>query len=131
VTLTAGLGQLEINQYMPLLAHSLLESLRLLRDASAVFADKCIVGITADEERCEELVAKSQALATVLVPALGYETVARLLAASRQAGRTLAAHMAAVGVLSEADAAGLLAPKRMRKLGFEEEDYECLRRPKG
>ncbi|MFP5258384.1 MAG: aspartate ammonia-lyase [Acidobacteriota bacterium] len=129
VTLTAGLGQLEINQYMPLLAHSLLESLRLLRDASAVFADKCIVGITADEERCEELVAKSQALATVLVPALGYETVSRLLAASRKAGRTLAAHMAATGVLAEADAAGLLAPKRMRKLGFEEEDYECLRRP--
>ena len=131
LTLAAGLGQLEINQYMPLLAHSLLESLHLLRDASTVFADKCVAGITADEDRCQELVDKSQALATVLVPALGYDTVSRLLAASRKAGRTLAAHMAATGVLAEADAAGLLAPKRMRKLGFEEEDYECLRRQGG
>ena len=128
VTLVAGLGQLEINQYLPLLAHKLLESIRLLRDASTLFADKCVAGIEADETRCRELVEKSQALATVLVPALGYETVARLMAEAQTAGRSLAAHLDAVGLLPQAEAAELMMPKRMRKLGFEEEDYECLRR---
>jgi aspartate ammonia-lyase len=129
ITLVAGLGQLEINQYLPLLAHSLLQSIKLLRNAATLFADKCVAGITANVERCQELVEKSQALATVLVPALGYETVARLLREAQAAGRSLAAHLDTVGLLPEADAASLLMPKRMRKLGYEEEDYECLRRP--
>jgi aspartate ammonia-lyase len=129
VTLAAGLGQLEINQYLPLVAHALLESLRLLRQTAKIFAEKCVVGITADEARCREQVAASQALATVLVPALGYETVSALLDEARTAGMPLAEHLAARGVMTAATAAELLAPKRMRKLGYEADDYEGVRRP--
>jgi len=127
LTLAAGLGQLEINQYLPLIAHSLLESLRLLGQAASMFAAKCVAGITADEARCRELVEKSHALATVLVPALGYEAVSRLLAEADAAGIPLADHLAAKGILGKDAAAGLLSPRRMRKLGFEEKDYEDIK----
>ena len=132
LTLAAGLGQLQINQFLPLVTQSLLESLRLLRQASRIFADKCVAGITAEEARCAELVAKSHALATVLVPALGYEAVSQLMAAAEAAGIPLAEHLDARGILSREAAAALLAPKRMRKLGFEAQDYAGvggLRRP--
>ena len=132
LTLAAGLGQLQINQFLPLVTQSLLESLRLLRQASRIFADKCVAGITAEEARCAELVAKSHALATVLVPALGYEAVSQLMAAAEAAGIPLAEHLDARGILSREAAAALLAPKRMRKLGFEAQDYGGvggLRRP--
>ncbi|MEA4855975.1 aspartate ammonia-lyase [Solidesulfovibrio sp.] len=128
VTLVAGLGQLQINQFLPLLTHSLLESLRLLVNATAIFADKCVRGITADEPRCRELVEKSHALATMLVPALGYEKVSHLLAEADARGVALADHLEATGVLSRQAAQALLAPKRMRKLGYEEGDYAELTR---
>uniref|UniRef100_I2PXQ7 Aspartate ammonia-lyase n=1 Tax=Desulfovibrio sp. U5L TaxID=596152 RepID=I2PXQ7_9BACT len=131
LTLAAGLGQLQINQFMPLLAHSLLESLRLLVRAARLFTDKCVAGITAGEARCRELVEKSHALATVLVPALGYAAVSRLLAEADAAGRPLAEHLAATGMFAPEDATALLAPKRMRKLGYETEDYACLRQAEG
>jgi aspartate ammonia-lyase len=129
VTLVAGLGQLQINQFLPLLAHSLLESLRLLTNAAGLFADKCVAGITAEEARCRELVEKSHALATMLVPALGYGTVSRLLAEADAKGLPLADHLEATGLLDPETAHALLSPKRMRKLGYEEGDYESLRRP--
>jgi len=124
LTLAAGLGQLQINQYLPLVALTLLESLRLLRRAAAVFADNCIAGITANEARCRELVAKSHALATVLVPALGYEAVSKLLAAADAAGLSLAEHLASRGILGHDAASALLAPRRMRKLGYEAEELK-------
>lgn len=129
VTLAAGLGQLEINQYLPLVAHALLESLRLLRQAASVFAEKCVAGIVANEDRCATLVAASPALATVLVPALGYETVAGLLAEAREAGVPLAEHLSRRGILDAKAAADLLSPRRMRKLGHEPGDLEGIRRP--
>ena len=133
LTLSASLGQLELNQYLPLLAHSLLESLRLLRQGTSVLAERCVAGITANENRCQELVRKSHALATVLVPALGYETVSRLMAEAEAAGVPFADHLAERGICSREIAAELLSPKRMRKLGFEEGEYEGmrLRRPEG
>lgn len=127
VTMAASLGQLQLNQFLPLLAHALLESLRLLRQGVSILAERCVIGITAHEERCRELVAQSHALATVLVPALGYAAVSRLMAEATAAGVPFAVHLAAQGVCSAEAAAELLSPKRMRKLGFEAGDYDGLR----
>lgn len=126
LTLAASLGQLQLNQYLPLLAHSLLESLRLLCRGTVLFAERCVAGITANEARCRELVDRSHALATVLVPALGYGAVSRLMAEAEAAGVPFAEHLAATGVCSAEIAAELLSPKRMRKLGYEAADYEGL-----
>ena len=72
VTLAAGLGQLELNHLLPLITHSLLESLTLLTAACRGLSKDCVEGIEARPQQCRNHVERSAALATVLVPALGY-----------------------------------------------------------
>ena len=78
ITLAAQAGQLELNAFMPLLAHNLFEALELLERAAQLLADKCIAGIEVDEARCRQLLEHSAALATALVPYLGYEKATQI-----------------------------------------------------
>ena len=66
-------GSLELNPFLPLAAHCLLESLDLLANACGVLRRHCVEGIEAAAERCHEGVASSTALVTALVPVIGYE----------------------------------------------------------
>lgn len=68
----SALGQLELNQNMPLIAFSLLESLNLLIRTNRIFAQKCIDGITANEEKLKTALHSSTAILTALLPKLGY-----------------------------------------------------------
>src|SRR4030042_2588692 len=75
----AGLsGNFELNVMMPLIAYNLLQSIRLFANAVNLFSKKCIQGLKADRERCEEMIEKSLALATALTPKIGYEEGARI-----------------------------------------------------
>ncbi len=71
-------GQLELNLMMPLMAHNILESSELLEKGCERFAEKCVKGITANPDRCRELVELSPGLATALVPIIGYEQAAAI-----------------------------------------------------
>lgn len=82
VSLAALQGQLEINHFEPVIASRLFDSIELLAKSSRIFADKCIVGIEADEEQSLKNLMQSSALATVFVPKLGYAEVSRLVQAS-------------------------------------------------
>lgn len=73
ITMAASSGQLELNAFMPLIAESLLESLELLNKGVTLFREKCIEGIKANREKCQETLEKSAALAAALVHHLGYE----------------------------------------------------------
>ena len=73
ITLAAQAGQLELNPFLPLVAHHLLGSIELLTAAVSVFSRRCIAGITADPERCRELLDKSLVAAAALVPHIGYD----------------------------------------------------------
>ncbi len=64
-----AMGNFELNVMLPVIARNLLESIRLLSAVSRVFADKCIHGIEADEERCYRYAASSPAIATGAQPA--------------------------------------------------------------
>jgi aspartate ammonia-lyase len=66
-------GSLELNPFLPLVSHCLLESLDLLTNACAVLRRHCVDGLDADEARCQESVASSTALMTALVPVIGYD----------------------------------------------------------
>ena len=68
VTWSGANGNFELNVMMPVMAHDLLESIRLLANACAVFREKCVRGIEANEERCRELVELSMAMVTSLAP---------------------------------------------------------------
>jgi fumarate hydratase class II len=78
ITLGGLGGHFELNLMMPLIAHNLLQSIRLLSNAAHNFSLRCIKGLEADRERCEEMIEKSLALATALTPKIGYDQAARV-----------------------------------------------------
>src|SRR6202047_3216131 len=69
-------GQLEMNVMMPVMAHNVLESIRLLSNVARAFQDKCVNGIIANPDRCNELVELSMAMVTSLAPLIGYDRAA-------------------------------------------------------
>ena len=74
-----GLGSyFELNVMMPVMAHAMMESIAALSAAARVLAEKCVDGITANEERCRELLEKNPSLATALAPRIGYDLAAAI-----------------------------------------------------
>jgi len=78
ITMAASSGQLELNSFMPLIAESLLESLELLNNGVTLFREKCIEGIKANKEKCQEHLEKSAVLAAVLIHHIGYDQAAHI-----------------------------------------------------
>ena len=78
VTYAGASGSFELNVMLPVIARNVLESLRLLANASRVLADRCIDGITADVERCREYAESSPSVVTPLNRYLGYENAAKV-----------------------------------------------------
>jgi fumarate hydratase class II len=91
VAFAGSQGRFELNTYQPVVARNLLESIALLATSTRLFADRCVAGIEADEERCRRYAESSPAVATALNPLLGYEVVARLVKESRETGRSIRA----------------------------------------
>src|SRR5213592_4266577 len=89
VTWAGANGNFELNVMMPVMAHNLLESIRLLANVVEVFCDKCVTGIVANEERCRELVELSMAMVTSLAPKIGYDRAAEIAKESAKTGRTV------------------------------------------
>ncbi|WP_278263166.1 class II fumarate hydratase [Nocardia sp. AG03] len=69
-------GAFELNVYIPVMARNLLESIRLLANVSRLFADKCVVGLVANEEHLRTLAESSPSIVTPLNSAIGYEEAA-------------------------------------------------------
>lgn len=82
-------GNFELNTMMPVIVHNLLQAIALLADASEVFAARCVEGIAADRETCERMIERSLALATFLVPVLGYDRAAAVARSAWESGRTV------------------------------------------
>lgn len=76
VTVAGSRGNFELNVMMPVLAHSLLESVTLLANVARAFTDRCVVGIQANEVRAQELLEKNPSIATALNPYIGYDEAA-------------------------------------------------------
>jgi len=91
VTITIGgqSGNFELNVMMPVIAYNLLQSISLLANGCVVFAEKCIDGIRADRERCEQMIERSLAMVTSLVPKIGYDQAAAIAKEAYESGRTV------------------------------------------
>lgn len=89
VTFCGANGQFELNTYMPLMGQTMLESIQLLANGAETFAEKCISGITANRERCEELIELSFSLITSLVPLIGYDQAAAIAKEAKATGKTI------------------------------------------
>jgi fumarate hydratase, class II len=82
-------GQLELNVMLPMMASNMLESIRLLANASRVFVAKSLTGIEANRERAEGYVESSISMATALNPLIGYDNAAKIAKKSHATGHTV------------------------------------------
>ncbi len=87
VTMASEAGQLQLNVMEPIIAYSLMESIEMLINGLNTLRSKCIVGITANEERCKNMVLNSIGLVTALNPYLGYENSTKVAAEALKTGR--------------------------------------------
>ena len=117
IAAASAAGSLELNAFMPLIAMCLLESLDLLTQANRILRSECVEGITADEQRCRAHVEASTALATALVPELGYEAASALVQRAVQAGRSVREQVLAEGSLSGEQLDELLSAESVLRLG--------------
>jgi len=106
-------GQLELNAMIPLIAHNLLGSIRLLANASRVFAQRAIRGLEADRARAEGGIERSLAMVTALAPRIGYDRAAEIARAAAESGRTVRELCIERGVLPPDELARLLDPRTM------------------
>ena len=119
ITWAAGNGNLDLNVMMPVMAHNLLESIRILGNAADIFADKCVSGIVANRERCQELVELSMAMVTSLAPRIGYDRAAEIAKESAKTGKTVRQICREKKVLPEAELNAALDPVAMTEPGGE------------
>jgi fumarate hydratase class II len=113
ITLGGLGGYFELNAMMPLIAFNVLESIRLLGNAANNFSRRCIEGLEADPERCEEMIEKSLALATALSPRTGYNEAARIARKAYEQQKTIRQVVEDEGLLSRKEVNRLLDPRSM------------------
>ncbi|MBW2705896.1 MAG: class II fumarate hydratase [Deltaproteobacteria bacterium] len=82
-------GNFELNVMLPVIAYNLLQSISLLASVAALFATKCIAGLTANREACAGYIEKSLALVTALVPEIGYDRAAAVAKKAYESGKTI------------------------------------------
>ena len=110
----SGLGStFELNVMMPVMAYNLLQSIELLSSAARVFADRTVVGMEANRERCESLVEQSLAMCTSLAPIVGYDKAADVAKESFKTGKTVRQVAAERKLMSDAELTRALDARRM------------------
>ncbi len=87
VTMAAEAGQLQLNAFEPVIAYRLLRGLDMMRNACAVLRERCVTGITANEDRMRHFVEHSIGIVTALVPVIGYETATDVAREALASGR--------------------------------------------
>ena len=89
VTLCGRDSIFELNTMMPTIAYNLLEAIRILTNAVRIFTERCVVGLQANQKRCEELVELSLAMCTSLAPLIGYDKAADIAKEAHKTGKTV------------------------------------------
>jgi len=113
----AASGNFELNVFQPLVAHNLLQSLRLLGDGMASFERHCAAGIEPDRARIAALLERSLMLVTALAPHIGYERAAEIAKQAHRDGATLREAALALGYVSPAQFDEWVRPERMTAPG--------------
>ena len=118
ITIGGQAGILELNVMMPVMAHNILESIRLLAASATNLSERCILGIQANKERCNELVEKSLAMCTALAPEIGYDAAASIAEEAYKTGQTVRQIATAKKILPAKRLREILDPLRMTKPGI-------------
>ena len=113
VSFAGSQGHFELNVFKPVIANAVLQSIRLLADAAVSFADNCVVGIKANEDRIADLMSRSLMLVTALAPSIGYDKAAEIAKTAHKRGTTLKEEALRLGYVTEAEFDRVVRPETM------------------
>ena len=113
VTVAGSQGQFELNVYKPLLAYNLLQSVQLLADAAMSFTDRCVAGITANEDHITALMERSLMLVTALAPGIGYDKATKIAKEAHKNGTTLREEALRLGYVTGEEFDKVVRPENM------------------
>ncbi|MEM5293628.1 class II fumarate hydratase [Burkholderia sp. JPY481] len=113
VNIGGASGNFELNVFRPMIAHNVLQSVRLLADGAQSFNDNCAVGIEPNHERIDTLLNESLMLVTALNPHIGYDKAAQIAKKAHKEGTTLKASALALGYVTEQQFDEWVRPKDM------------------
>ncbi len=122
ITVCGQAGNFELNVMMPIMALRLLEAITFSANVVKAFTEKCIVGIEANKEHCEEMIEKSLAMVTALAPVIGYDAAAKIAKESYATGKTVREVALAHKVLPPDKLAKILDPWRMTEPGIPDKE---------
>lgn len=118
VTMAVEAGQLELNAFEPVIFYNLFQSLETLTNGIDTFIDNCIVGITANRERCSELVNNSVGIVTAICPYVGYKSAAKIAKQAIKTGESVRKIILSEGILKEKELNDLINPLNMTSPGI-------------
>ncbi len=113
VGFAAAQGNFQLNVFLPVIIHNVLQSIRLLADGMISFNRNCAVGIKPNYAKIEENLSKSLMLVTALNPHIGYDNAAKIAKAAFEKGTTLKEETVGAGLLTEEEFDRIVDPKKM------------------
>ncbi len=113
VALVAQAGQFELNVMEPVMVFNIIQSIEILTNVIKVFREKCIMGITANRERCQDMVNRSVGIITALVPYIGYEGATKLAKEVLSSDKTVPEIISEKGIFTPEEMKIILSPQNM------------------
>ncbi|WP_422020553.1 class II fumarate hydratase [Pyruvatibacter mobilis] len=112
-TIAGSQGHFELNVYKPVIGYSVLQSIRLLADASVSFTDNCVVGIEPRRDNIADLMSRSLMLVTALAPKIGYDNATKVAKTAHKNGTTLKEEAVGLGFVTEEEFDEVVRPEKM------------------
>jgi len=118
ITMAAEAGQLELNAFEPLIFFNLFQSIEMLANGINTLTENCIKGITANRERCKELVENSIGIVTAICPHVGYKKAAEIAKMAMATGEPIRNIILNNNILNESELNDVLDPINMTEPGI-------------
>lgn len=122
ITMAAEAGQLELNAFEPIIFYCMFQSINTLAYAVQTFVDNCVSGITANENRCRQLVENSIGIVTAICPHVGYKKSAEIAKEALATGESVRTLILREGLLSAEELDSILDPVHMTEPGISRKD---------
>ncbi len=115
MSMAGSQGHFELNVYKPVMVYNMIQSVRLLSDACNSFAQRCVSGITANEDQIKALLDRSLMLVTALAPSIGYDNATKVAKTAHKNGTTLRVEAVRLGFVTEKEFDKVVRPELMIK----------------
>ncbi len=113
VTIAGSQGHFELNVYKPVMIYNVLQSIRLIADASISFTDNCVVGIKPNKDNIAALMERSLMLVTALAPSIGYDNATKIAKTAHKNGTTLRQEAVGLGFVTAREFDRIVRPQDM------------------